>query len=435
MKLTLHLRWARRSMLMAAAALAALLAWLPLPAGAQAAPSLLTEQWVATFGRAPAGPPQDVDTPIVTNQTLRLVVHTSVGGNRVRIRLSNEMGATAMYVGAASIARRQGGAQIVPGTDRPLTFSGASSITIPAGAPVLSDPVNLSFAALSDLVVSLYLPASTRLTTVHPNALQTIYISSIGNFSGAATFPIARTTWMWPFLTEVQVTGTGASVVVIGDSITDGSRGTNDANNRWPDWLARRLQATPDSGNVNARIGVVNRGISSNRLLTSTTPGSLAGRNGLERLDRDVLVTAGVRYLVVGLGINDIGYASSSAPMTAGTFIAGYRQLIARAHARGVAVIGATLMPFQGAGYYSLEKDATRQAINNWIRTGNEVDGVIDFDRAMADPSNPLRLNPAYDSGDRLHPNNFGYQAMGNAVPLDLFRALAASTAPEPAPQ
>ena len=437
MKVTLPLRWARRSALVSAAALAAMLALIQVPAGAQSASSWRADQWVGTFGKAAAGPPQEVDTQVLTNQTVRLVAHTSVGGNHVRIRLSNEMGTTALQIGAASVALRQRstGHQIVAGSNRALTFSGAASITIPPGAPALSDAVDLPFAALADLVISIHLPAATRLTTVHPNAMQTAYISTAGNYTGAGSFALSRATWWWPFLTEVEVAGPGAAIVAIGDSITDGSGGTSDSNNRWPDWLARRLQSTPDSGAINATLGVVNRGISGNRLLTSTTLGSLAGRNGLERFERDVLAVAGVRYLIVALGINDIGYAPSSAPMTAATFISGYRQLIARAHARGIAVIGATLGPFQGSGYYSTAKDAVRQSINNWIRTGNEVDGVIDFDRALQDPSNPLGVRPAYDSGDRLHPNNFGYQAMGNAIPLELFRSHPGASAPEPLPE
>lgn len=412
--------------LLAGTALAALLAWPVLPAGAQTPPAWSTEGWVATFGKAPAGPPAEAATQVLTNQTVRLVVHTSVGGTRVRIRLSNEMGATTLRIGAAHVALRQSGAQISAGTDRVLTFGGSPSIDIPPGAPALSDPVDLTFAALADLVVSLHLPLATRITTLAASPLQTGYVSSAGDFTGAAVFPIAGTTSQWPFLTELDVTGSGASIVAVGDSITEGSRSTANTNNRWPDWLARRLQATPDL----ARLGVVNRGISGNRLLVGAGPGSLAGRNALDRFDRDVLATAGVRYLVVLLGINDIGYGSLITPAT---LVSGYRQLIARAHAKGIAVFGATLMPFQGAGYYSAQREATRQALNIWIRTGNELDGVIDFDQATRDPTNFLRLHPAYDSGDHLHLNNYGYQAMGNAVPLELFRLLGASTAQPPA--
>ena len=438
MKLTLRLQPAavralpvgpgrtRRCALLAAAALGAMLAWLQPPA-VQAAPASNIEHFVATFGRAPAGPPAVANTEVLSNQTLRLIAHSSIGGTRVRVRVSNEMGATPLRIGAASIALRQSGAQTIAGSNRALTFSGAASITLPPGAPALSDPVDLSFAALSDLVVSLYLPASTPLTSVHPNPLQTTYLSSAGNFTNAVNFPVARSV-LWAFLTEVEVTGSGGAIIALGDSITDGSASTVNSNNRWTDLLARRLQATADSSGNLARQGVVNRGISGNSLLSSVAPGSLGGRSGLERFERDVLATTGARYLIAALGINDIGYASSSAPMTAATLIAGYRQLIARAHARGIAVFGATLGPFQGADYYSLTKDATRQAVNNWIRTGNEFDGVIDFDRALADPSNVLRLRPGYDSGDHLHPNNAGYQAMANGVSLDLFHLLDTST-------
>lgn len=412
----------RRRALLGVAALAALLALPPAPADAQSDP-WRTEKWAGTFGKAPAGPPADADAQVFTNQTLRLVAHTSIGGTRVRIRVSNEMGAAALRIGAAHVALRQGGAQIAAGSDRVLTFGGSPSVIIPPGAPALSDPVDLAFPALSDLIVSLHLPVATRATTLHPNARQTTYVSTTGNFTGAATFPTLRTTSLWPFLTGVDVVGTGGSIVVLGDSITDGSLGTIDTNNRWPDLLARRLR---DSGTTpNVLLGVVSRSISGNSLLTSAGAGSLGGRNGLERFDRDVLGTPGARYLIILLGINDLGYSPASAPVSAATMIAGYRQLVARAHARGIAVIGATLMPCQGSGHYSVQREAQRQAINNWFRTGSQVDGVIDFDAAMRDPANPARLLPAYDSGDHLHPGNLGYQAMANAVPLDLFRAVA----------
>jgi lysophospholipase L1-like esterase len=415
----------RRSALLAAAtlALAAVLALPAAPALAQDPRDWNAEHWVGTWGTAPAGPPLEASTQVFTNQTLRLIVHTSIGGDRVRIRVSNEFGTTALRIGGAHVALRQAGSEIVAGTDRVLTFSGATSITIPPGAPVLSDPVDLAIPALSDLAISLFLPGEARATTIHGTALQTNYISLAGNFTGATPFPTERTITSWPFLTEVDVTSSGAAIVALGNSITDGTRSTVDTNNRWPDWLARRLQITRDTG-INARLGVVNRGISSNRLLTNPPVASLAGRNALERFDRDVLATAGVRYLTVMIGINDIGNSTPEAPVTADDLISGYRQLIARAHIKGIAVFGATLTPFQGAGYYSPEKDVVRQAVNNWIRNGEEFDGVIDFDRVTRDPGNPLRFLPAYDSGDHLHPNDLGYQAMGNAVPLELFRAI-----------
>jgi lysophospholipase L1-like esterase len=412
-------------------ALATTLAFAPLAANAQ---DWTTEHWVGTWGAGPGGPPLPANTQTFTDQTVRLIVHTSVGGNRVRIRLSNELGSTPLRIGAAHIALRAGGADIQAGTDRPLTFSGNTSITIPPGAPVLSDPVDLNVPALSDLAISLYLPGTVGATTIHGTASQTNYVSLPGDFTGAATLPTQRTILSWPFLTEVDVDGGqaagGAAIVTLGDSITDGTRSTPDTNNRWPDWLARRLQTVRDPATaaavqgINTRLGVVNRGISGNRLISNPPEGSLAGRNALERFDRDVLATAGVRYMTVMLGINDIGNSPNATPIAAEELIAGYRQLIARAHVKGIAAYGATLTPFEGAGYYSPEKEVVRQAVNNWIRSSDEFDGVIDFDRVTRDPAHPTRFLPAYDSGDHLHPNDLGYQAMGNAVPLELFRAL-----------
>jgi lysophospholipase L1-like esterase len=387
-----------------------------------------TEHWVGTWGAGPGGPPLPANTQTFTDQTLRLIVHTSIGGNRVRIRLSNEMGSTPLRIGEARIAVRASGADIAPGTDRRLSFSGNTSIVIPPGAPVLSDPVELNVPALGDLAVSLFLPGTVGATTIHGVASQTNYVSLPGNFTGAATLPTQRTILSWPFLTEVDVDSSGASIVTLGNSITDGTRSTPDTNNRWPDWLARRLQTTRDPGlGLNARLGVVNRGINGNRLLSNPAEGSLSGRNALERFDRDVLATAGVRYMTVMLGINDIGNSPNDNPIGANELIAGYRQLIARAHEKGIAVFGATLTPFEGAGYYSPQKDLVREALNNWIRNNDEFDGVIDFDRVTRDPGHPARFLPAYDSGDHLHPNDLGYQAMGNAVPLELFRSLGAA--------
>jgi lysophospholipase L1-like esterase len=389
----------------------------------------ISERWIGTWGAGPGGPPLPANTQTFTDQTLRLIVHSSIGGNRVRIRLSNEMGSTPLRIGAAHIALRAGGADIQAGTDRVLTFSGNPGITIPPGAPVLSDPVELSVPALSDLSISLYLPGTVGATTIHGTASQTNYVSLAGDFTGAASLPTARTILSWPFLTEVDVEGGqaagGAAIVTLGNSITDGTRSTPDTNNRWPDWLARRLQTVRDPiQGINARLGVINRGISGNRLLSNPAEGSLAGRSIQERFDRDVLAAAGVRYMTLMIGINDIGNSSSANPVSADDLIAGYRQVIARAHAKGIAVYGATLTPFEGAGYYSPEKEVVRQAVNNWIRSSDEFDAVIDFDRVTRDSGHPTRLLPAYDSGDHLHPNDLGYQAMGNAVPLELFRSV-----------
>ena len=416
----------RRGMLLAGAVLAAALA---LPGQSTHAQNWSTERWTGTWGTAPAGPPTPGTAQTFTDQTLRLIVHTSIGGNRVRIRVSNEHGSTPLRIGAARIAVRATGSDIAPGTDRALTFSGRSSIVIPPGAPALSDPVELNVPALGDLAVSLYLPGTVEASTIHGSAFQTNYVSLPGDFTAAATLPVQRTITSWPFLTEVDVESVGPSIVTLGDSITDGARSTVDTNNRWPDWLARRLQTVRDPVlGINGRLGVVNRGIGGNRLL-SDSPNPLAGRSILERFDRDVVATAGVRYMTLLVGINDIGNSPNENPISAEELIAGYRQVIARAHAKGIAVFGGTLTPFEGAGYYSPQKEVVRQAVNNWIRSSDEFDGVIDFDLATRDPAHPSRFLPAYDSGDHLHPNDLGYQAMGNAVPLTLFRSLGAAAA------
>jgi len=411
-------------MLLAGAFLAAALA---LPGQSTHAQNWSTERWTGTWGTAPAGPPTPGTAQTFTDQTLRLIVHTSIGGNRVRIRVSNEFGSTPLRIGAARIGVRASGSDVAPGTDRVLTFSGRTSIVIPPGAPALSDPVELNVPALGDLAISLYLPGTVEATTIHNTGLQTNYVSLPGDFTAAATLPVQRTITAWPFLTEVDVESAGPSIVTLGDSITDGTRSTVDTNNRWPDWLARRLQTVRDPVlGLNGRLGVVNRGISGNRLL-SDSPNPLAGRSIQERFDRDVVATAGVRYMTLMIGINDIGNSSPTNPVSAEDLIAGYRQVIARAHAKGIAVFGATLTPFEGAGYYSPEKEVVRQAVNSWIRSSDEFDGVIDFDLATRDPAHPTRFLPAYDSGDHLHPSDLGYQAMGNAVPLTLFRSLGAA--------
>ncbi|MDB5746374.1 MAG: hypothetical protein JWP72_1222 [Massilia sp.] len=418
----------RRAMLFAGAALAFALA---LPGQHVEAQNWSSERWTGTWGTGPAGPPLPATVQTFTDQTLRLIVHTSIGGNRVRIRVSNEFGSTPLRIGAAHIGVRGMGSEVAAGTDRVLTFSGNPSITIPAGAPVLSDPVELNVPALGDLAISLYLPGTVQATTIHSVGLQTNYVSLPGDFTAAATLPVQRTITSWPFLTEVDVDSTGPAIVTMGDSITDGTRSTVDTNNRWPDWLARRLQTVRDPVlGLNARLGVVNRGINGNRLL-SDSPNPLSGRSALERFDRDVLATAGVRYLTLMIGINDIGNSPNENPISPAELIAGYRQVIARAHAKGIAIFGATLTPFEGAGYYSPQKEVVRQAVNAWIRSSDEFDGVIDFDLVTRDPARPSRFLPAFDSGDHLHPSDLGYQAMGNAVPLSLFRSLgAAAVAP-----
>jgi lysophospholipase L1-like esterase len=440
----------RRAFLVAGALTCAGLA-LPLaPASAEQHLWDTSQQWVGTWGTAPAGPPLPAQTMTFNDQTLRLIVHTSIGGSQVRIRVSNELGTTPLRIDSAHIARRQSGSTIVTGTDRVLTFGGMQAITIPPGAPVLSDPVDLDVPALSDLAVSLHLPGTVQATTIHGSAFQTNYVSLAGNFTGAATLPTERTITSWPFLTEVDVSAPGnVAIVALGNSITDGSNTMVDANHRWPDLLALRLQTTRDllgkggQGKgasligINGRLGVVNRGIGGNRLLRDPGEQPLFGKSALARFDRDVLATAGVKYMIVLIGINDIGHpGTGTIPMseepTLDEMIAGYRQLIERAHAKGIAAYGATLTPFEGTifpGYYSPEKEQLREAVNNWIRSSDAFDAVIDFDRAVRDPSHPTRMLPAYDSGDHLHPNDLGMQAMANAIPLELFRSLGSAQA------
>jgi lysophospholipase L1-like esterase len=384
-----------------------------------------TRHWVGTWGAAPAdaapGKAQAFD-----DQTVRLIVHTSVKGSQVRIRLSNELGTAPLRIGAAHVALRAAGADIVAGTDRPLTFGGRPAVVIPAGAPMLSDPVTLAVPAQADLAVSLYLPGQSAATTAHAAAFETNYVSKPGDFTGASSFPVQGTTTSWPFLTGVEVTAPDAiAIVALGDSITDGSNTTAGANRRWPDVLARRLQAQGMT-----QVGIVNRGIGGNRLLRDPGEWPPFGRSVLARFDRDVLGTAGVRHVVLLIGINDIGHpGTGSMPAADGPgaddLIAGYRQVLARARAHGIRVHGATLTPFEGTvfpGYYTPAKEAVRQAVNRWIRDSGEFDSVIDFDRVTRDPERPTRLQARYDSGDHLHPNDAGMQAMGEAIPLELFR-------------
>ena len=403
----------RRQFLVAGPAAGAALVIPGLPAVAQTSPS---GRWCATWGTAPAGPPPSASTQSFTNQTLRLIAHASIGGSRVRVRISNEMGSTPLRIGRASIALRTGGASIA--TPRALSFGGTASVVVPPGAPILSDPVDLTVAAQADIAVSLYLPGTVQATTIHDAAFQTNYISTAGDYTSTIALPVSRSISSWPFLTEIDIAAPVPAIVAIGDSITDGARSTTNANRRWPDYLARRLQASLGSA---GRMGVVNRGISANLLLTDYPNALLAGRDTLERFDRDVLATAGVRYLISLIGINDICYSPGSNPIPVGDLIAGWRQMIMRAHARDITIIGATLPPFEGFVYYTAARESVRRAANNWIRASGEFDALFDVDAVLRDPANPARILPAYDSGDRLHPNDAGYQAMANAVPLAPF--------------
>jgi lysophospholipase L1-like esterase len=411
-----HAVQGRRSFLRGASALAAGLALAPGAVGQ----ALAAESWTATWGTAPAGPPTSAGALTFNNQTLRLIAHTSIGGNRLRIRLSNEMGSTPLTIGAAWIGITSTYASLVAGSNRQLTFGGRTAITIAPGAPMLSDPVDLAVPAQSDLAVSLYLPGSVTAQTVHDAACQTNYVSSSGNYAASASLPIAAGLYSWPFLTEIDMAVAGSTLVALGDSQTDGALSVGNANHRWTDYLARRLQLESPA----VTVGVVNRGLSGNRLLGDAANTPLAGKDALERFDRDVLSTAGVHWLAVQLGINDIVFAASSDLPTIQDEIAlGYLQLIARARTRGLRVFGSTLPPFEGFVYYAPARETARQQVNSWIRTSGAFDAVLDFDAAIRDPAQPGRLLPAYDGGDHLHPNDAGFDAIARSIPLGLFAA------------
>jgi lysophospholipase L1-like esterase len=352
--------------------------------------------------------------------TLREIVHLSLGGSTVRVRFSNAQGADPFTVGAASVGVRATGASVRAGTLRALTFAGATSITIPAGAVALTDPVHLDADAGSDLAISLFVSKPSAAETQLSLAHQTSFISPAGDFTGATSMPVAATTtsWFWLAGVEVRARPSDRALVAFGDSITEGFASTTDANARWPDVLARRLQAHRGTRGV----GVLNEAISGNRVLNEEI-----GPNALRRIDRDVLTQGGLAYVTVLLGTNDLGFSQLSIPglvttnVSAAEVIAGYRQIILRAHEQGAKIYGCTMLPFEGAGYWDAAVEVKRLAINAWIRTAHAYDAVIDFDAVMRDPGHPSKMRAEFDSGDHLHPNDAGYAAMGNAVDLSLF--------------
>ncbi len=389
------------------------------------------DTWIVTWGASPS--PQLADPAALSkqkltfqNQTVREIVHTSVGGSVVRVRLSNAYGKETVAIGAAHIALRGQESGIVPGTDHALTFSGRASVSIPPNAPVLSDPIKLDVPASADLAISLFLPEAATGAGIHYSAQQTSYIGK-GDMTGAASIAEPDTFTHWVFLTGVDVlsSGKGATLVAFGDSITDGAASTVDANHRWPNILAARLQAERQT----RLMGTLDAGIGGNRILHDASANIVFGVNALARYDRDVLSQPGVKYVIVLEGINDLGHAGSSAPVSetvsAEDLIAGLTQLATRAHERGIKIFGGTLTPFEGAraqGYFTPEKEVKRKAFNDWIRTSKALDGFIDFDKAVQDPQHPDRMMAAYDSGDHLHPNDAGYKKMGESIPLSLFR-------------
>lgn len=379
------------------------------------------EHWVGTWATAPT---KDVSTaqaaprPDLAGSTLRQIVHVSLGGKRIRVKFSNAFGAAALKFASAHLASSAGGSAIKAGTDRTLTFGGQPSATIPAGALIVSDPIDFDLLPLSDLVVSVQVDSVPGDLTVHSASHATSYVEK-GDSVAKADLSSAAPIQHWYFLSgiDVEAENSSAAVVTLGDSITDGTNSTANKNERWPDTLARRLQANKKTSHV----GVLNLGIGGNRILHDGS-----GQNALARLDRDVLAQTGVRYLVVLEGINDIGnsqYAESrhEEAVHAEDLIRAFEQIVARAHAHNILVYGATILPFEGAKYFSPAGEADRQAVNKWMRTGGKLDGVIDLDAATRDPQSNSRLVKAADSGDHLHPADDGYRMMGEAVDLKLF--------------
>jgi lysophospholipase L1-like esterase len=400
----------------------AALASLALAATSGSSASQVSDRWVGTWASAPMLAPAAAASapasPVFHDSTLRQIVHVSIGGASIRVRFSNTFGATPLEISSAHVALCAGGGAIRPESEKPLMFAGQPSVSIPPGAPMYSDTLDFNLAPLSDLVITIHISSAPDATTSHPGSRATSYIQS-GDAVSDADLTSATKVEHWYFLDGVDVQGpaAGGAVVTFGDSITDGAHSTDNANTRWPDDLARRLQANRKTANI----GVLNEGIGGNRILHDMT-----GPNALARFDRDVLAQSGVRWLIILEGINDLG-AHGRAPLrnekipTAQELIAAYQQMILRAHAHHIRVFGATILPYQGAGYFSPEGEADRQTINKWMRTSGAFDAVIDLDAATRDPQKPSQLAPSADSGDHLHPGDAGYKAMADAIDLKLF--------------
>jgi lysophospholipase L1-like esterase len=396
------------------------------------------EHWVATWTTALRAAPSLVSAAVgqpftaaqqaqlgFNNQTIRMIAPVSIGGRRVRLQFSNAYGTAALKLGAVHVALRAKDSGIVPGSDRTLTFSGQPGFTIPPGASALSDPVDLDVPALGELAVSVFVPEATGPPTIHSAAFHTTYISKSGDATAQPSIEDGITTQSWYWLSSIQVLAPAeaAAVVAFGDSITDGARSTPEADRSWPSRLARRLAANRDT----ARFAVLNQGIGGNRILRDNT-----GPNALARFDEDVLSPAGVKWLIVLEGINDIGQGARANALpenavTAEELIAADRQMIERAHLHGIKVMGATLTPYGGAGYSSEKGQAIHDAVNTWIKTGGAFDAIVDFEAATRDPNNPKQFRPEFDSGDHLHPSDAGYQAMADAINLAVFGAQSVS--------
>jgi lysophospholipase L1-like esterase len=384
------------------------------------------DAWAASWGASQQIPEPQNALPIedMRDATLRQIVHLSLGGSALRVHMSNAFGTQALHFTSVHVAHAVSPktAAIDPTSDRALTFAGKPDVLIPPGAEFVSDPLEVPVTPLSDIAVTFHLDAPPAQETGHPGSRSTSYYEH-GDAVSATDLPDAKHVDHWYQLTEIDVrtqSGAGA-IVTLGDSITDGHAATTNGNDRWPDVLAARLQASKKMQDV----GVSNQGIGGNHLLIDGL-----GPNVLARFDRDVLAPAGVRWLIVFEGVNDLGGLARNGEVSADQHtalvervIAAYEQIVARAHARGLRVYGATITPYMGSDYYRPGQwsEADRQAVNAWIRADGHFDAVIDFDAVVRDPEHPDHLLPAFDCGDHLHPSPAGYKALGDAIPLDLF--------------
>ncbi len=390
------------------------LAGLMLAPATQAAETGWRTSWAASpEPPMPLGVKFPVATPTLNNQTLVQVMHLSTGGRALRLRLTNEYGAKPLAIGHARVALIGADGQVVADSAHDVTFGGSKTAVIPPHAPLVSDPVEIGAQPLSDLQISLYLPGDAGQCTCHAIGLGGGAISPAGDFTDTPFTPAQKIdSWVYISAVEVQSTVRGPSIIAFGDSITDGYLSTSGTNRRWPDRLAERL------AKAGVQAAVANAGIGGNRVLSDGVI-SIFGESALTRFDRDVVSMPGATHLVVLEGINDLGGKPTP---SAEALIAGYRQILARAHAHGLKVIFATLLPYKGAAYFREDGEAARLAANAWIRSNHEADGVIDFDAAMRDPADPARMKKDLQSGDWLHPNDAGYRTMGDAVELKLFR-------------
>jgi lysophospholipase L1-like esterase len=394
---------------------------------AVAAPPIASPKWVGAWAASQQVPEPENALPqqALRDITLRQIVHLSVGGPMIRIRLSNAFGNVPLQISAVHVARplSPASSRIDAASDRALLFIGQSDITIPAGAEYISNPIDYPVKAQSDLAITMYLDAVPEQETSHPGSRATTYIAS-GLHSSAAELPSAQTVDHWYFLSGVDVAATpdAAALVILGDSITDGHGTTTNGNDRWTDVLARRLLQSPPGHDV----AVLNAGLGGNRLLADGK-----GPNALARFDRDVLGQTGVRYLIVEEGVNDLGMLTRDGPAAehqhnelVGRIIGAYAQIVASARAHGIKVIGATIMPYYANAFYHPDQlnEADRTQVNAWIRAPGNFDAVVDFDKVVADSAQPLRLRAEYDGGDHLHLSLAGYRAIAGAVPLSLFQ-------------